>query len=357
METSGSLAPAVRRPSVAPSIGLLGFLLVAAPLLLWAKWAPYSHKLAHLWSTPVWSGKDLLAKAGGAGASPSLSGAWAFTTAYFTAVLPALIAALLIAAALQALVPREWLVRVLSRRNHGRSSLVGGLLALPSLMCTCCTAPVAATLRRQGAPTAAALAYWTGNPVLNPAVLVFLALVAPWQWVATRAIVGVLLVFGASALVARLAGAPQASQQGAVLDSEFRLTRAPATFARALVRLALTLLPEYLVVVFLVGLFRGWIFPLGANAEHWALLATLLAAVLGTLVVIPTAGEIPILQGLAAIGIGSGAIGALLITLPAISLVSMAMVARALSPRVTVAMAGAVAVCGLLGGGLLALLG
>lgn len=78
--------------------------------------------------------------------------------------------------------------------------------------------------------------------------------------------------------------------------------------------------------------------------------------ILGTLIVLPTAGEIPILQGLAGAGVSAATLGTLLITLPAISRVSMAMVVRAFSPRVTAAMAGAVAGCGLLAGGLLWLL-
>jgi uncharacterized membrane protein YraQ (UPF0718 family) len=48
-------------------------------------------------------------------------------------------------------------------------------------------------------------------------------------------------------------------------------------------------------------------------------------------VVIPAAGEIPILLGLAAAGAGTGILGVLLITLPAISLPSMVMVVRSLS--------------------------
>jgi hypothetical protein len=45
----------------------------------------------------------------------------------------------------------------------------GGLLSVPCMMCTCCTAPLARTLRRNGAPTSSVLAYWLGNPTLNPA--------------------------------------------------------------------------------------------------------------------------------------------------------------------------------------------
>jgi len=366
MESSAALGPDPRLPPVprprrldpASLAGALIFLAIAAGALTIAKWSPYGHKLAHLWSTRTWTGSDVLAKAGPAGAAPSLSGAWAFTRAYFDSVWKALVAAVLIGAALQALIPQRRLLGLLARRSDWGSALAGGLLALPSLMCTCCTAPVAASLRRRGASTSATLAYWTGNPVLNPAVLAFLAIVAPWQWVLTRILVGLLLVFGVTTLVARWAAGRGAQLPRPAAPAEaFELRAAPAAFVRSLARLCLTLLPEYLLVVFLLGLFRGWLFPLGADAAHWAFLATLAAVVLGTLVVIPTAGEIPILLALSAAGVGRGTVGALLITLPAISLASMAMVARALGARATLAMAGGVAACGLLGGGLLAILG
>lgn len=343
----------------APALaGAVAFFLVAAGALMWAKWLPYAAKLAHVGSTHTWSGKDLLDKAGPAGSAPSLQGAWRFVRAYASAVWTALVAALLIAAAMRALMPRSWLLAPVRRRGRLRQSLLGGVASLPSLMCTCCTAPLAVTLRREGAPRSTVLAYWVGNPVLNPAVLAFLALACPWQWVLTRIVIGCLLVFGATALVASMAG--EGGEGQAAPDSlppdGLELRGAPTRFGRELIRLSVTLLPEYLLVLFALGLFRGWIFPLGGSASHAGVVAVLIAASLGTLVVIPTAGEIPILQGLAAVGVGAGPIGALLVTLPAISLVSMAMVARALSPRVTLAMAGAVAVAGILAGGLLAAL-
>lgn len=116
-------------------------------------------------------------------------------------------------------------------------------------------------------------------------------------------------------------------------------------------------MPEYLIVVMLVGLFRGWLLPLGAGPTHLAALVTVIAAIAGTLVVVPTGGEIPLIAGLAAAGMGSGPLGALLLTLPAISLPSMAMVGRALGWRVTVATAVAVACAGVLAGALLWALG
>jgi uncharacterized membrane protein YraQ (UPF0718 family) len=189
--------------------------------------------------------------------------------------------------------------------------------------------------------------------VLNPAVLAFLALVAPWQWAATRIVVGCILVFGVSALIAGLGDRHEETNVPAVPAERPELESATGRFGRTLLRLTVTLLPEYVLVVFLLGLTRGWILPLGAGAAHLGMLAVLIAALLGTLVVIPTGGEIPILLGLSTVGIGSAAVGALLITLPAISLVSMAMVIRTFSARITLAMAGGVAACGVLSGALL----
>jgi hypothetical protein len=62
---------------------------------------------------------------------------------------------------------------------------------------------------------------------------------------------------------------------------------------------------------------------------------------------------VPVILALSAAGVAAGTAGALLITLPALSAPSMVMVGRALSWRVTAAMAGAVAVAGLVSAALL----
>jgi uncharacterized membrane protein YraQ (UPF0718 family) len=342
---------------IAGAVGVGIVAVLAAGLLWWAKWGPYTGTATGLASSHHWSGHSTLDAAGvRAGSAPSWAAAWSYTVHYSLSVWRALLAALLIAAALQSLVPRAWLVGVLSRRRDVSSATAGGLASMPSMMCTCCSAPVAVALRRCGAPTPAVLAYWMGNPLLNPAVLVFLALVAPWQWVATRAAIGALLVVGGSAFVARFApgrtldpdAVPRATVSAGPPPADFSLAGAPARFARALLKLAAILVPEYFAVVLLVGAFGGWLFPLtGGSGSAGQPLAVGAAVALGTLFVVPTAGEIPLLQGLSAAGFGAGVIGALLITLPAVSLPSLVMVGRALSWRVTVAVTGAVAVAGM----------
>ena len=57
-------------------------------------------------------------------------------------------------------------------------------------------------------------------------------------------------------------------------------------------------------------------------------------AVAGTLFVIPTAGEVPIIQAMLSLGMAAGPAGALLMTLPPISVPSMAMLGRSFPPRI-----------------------
>ena len=352
--TSDAADQRVSRTSAVLAVGIA--LAVAASGLLWAKWLPYADRAGTVAASGAWKGSSLLAL--GAGENP-FARAWDFTLAYGAAVWKALVVALVAAAAVDALVPKAWLVSLLGRRTPLGGSVVGGLASLPGMMCTCCTAPIAVTMRRAGVPLPAALAFWLGNPVLNPAVLVFLALLAPASWVAVRVAVGVLLVIGFSTLVgvwaarrrgdrAEVPAARAAVERAAVEPLVWR--EVPRRFLVRLGRLAVVLVPEYLLVVFLVGLVGP---PLAGVFGQGGALAVLLAALVGTLLVLPTGGEIPILLGLAAAGASGGMLGALLLVLPAVSLPSAVMVGRALGWRATAGAAGATVLAGLLAGGLL----
>lgn len=357
MVTHPDSAVAPRR-GVAAGVALTLVVLVAG--LSWAKWTPYLGKATAAARTHEWPGRDILGVGGvRAGDAPSWAAAATFFETYLLSIWPALVVALLVSACVQVFVPRAWLPRLLNRRRPVSTAMAGGVASMPSMMCTCCAAPVAVTLRRSGVTRAAAVAYWLGNPLLNPAVLVFLLFVAPWQWTLTRFVVGVAAVVGIATLVGLLtrreeAAAP-ADPAAAWADVGTGSDPAVRRFGTVLLRLCLVLLPEYLILVLLIGAGRGWLLTL-IDPAHRGLLVVLVAAVLGTLMVIPTAGEIPILQGLALLGVSSGVLGALLITLPAVSLPGVVMVARSFGWRTVTATAGLVAVAGLAGAAMVTVL-
>lgn len=329
-------------------VGVLLFFVVLVTMLAWAKWIPYFHKIPATAASGS-LGVSILTGKSAAPPSPSLQAAISYTISYLGAIWPALVAGLLIAAALEAFLPPALLFRLLASRAWGSATLRGSACSMSSMMCTCCAAPIAVTMRKRGIPVAAVAAFWIGNPVLNPAVLAFLVLVLGWQWAGLR-IVGAVVLLALVGLVAH-----RLATRDADLPATEAADQHPADVAQAFVRffkslgrLCITLLPEYLAIVLLLGAFRGWLFPASQSVAALGLLAIVLFAIVGMLFVIPTAAEIPIIQGLLLAGLPIAPAAALLITLPAVSLPSLVMVARAFSVRATVAFAGLVVLVGVL---------
>ena len=344
-----SSALALRRPDVWRGLALL--LGIAAVGLFVVKWQPY-YLRAFAAAANHSIGTSILTGTSAAPPAASLQAAWDYARAYFLAIWQAMVLGLLLAATIESTVPRDLLVRVFGGTSF-RSSALGGILSLPGMMCTCCTAPVALGLRRSGASLGAATAFFLGNPTLNPAVLVFLLFTLGWQWAALRLVLGVVLVFGGAALARRLGarlGVPDrlpaaAAKPEAVPNGPWALR-----WLRALGRLVIQLVPEYVVIVGALGFARAFLFPAASPELGNNLLVMLGLAIAGTLFVIPTAGEIPIIQTMLGFGIGAGPAGVLLLTLAPLSLPSLVMIGKAFPGRVLVALAGLTVVIGLLAG-------
>lgn len=115
-------------------------------------------------------------------------------------------------------------------------------------------------------------------------------------------------------------------------------------------RLFVTLTPELILVVLVLGAARAWLFPLAGAGVPFGILTVVVLAIAGTLFVIPTAGEVPIVQSLLMYGVAPGLAGSLLLTLPAVSLPSLLMMRRACSARLLVLVATIVASLGVAAG-------
>lgn len=330
MTESAAIDASAARPVAWVAMAL--FFAVAIVGLFYVKWSPYYAKAfvaahSHTLGGSIVSGRQ--AAPPGVGLKAGVD----YSLAYLKAIWQALLLGLALGAGVQALLPRLAIGRLFA---GSRGMLRAGALAVPSMMCTCCSAPIAVGMIESGAGASSTLVYWLANPVLNPAALVFIGLVLGWQWAALRLLVGAALVFVVGALAGRFVAAGwglPTVQQADGASGKFLLA-----WGRAFMRLGVRLVPEYVVLVFALGMARAWLFPLMTPAiGHAAWLAPALAAA-GTLFVIPTAGEVPIIQVLQQFGLGGAAAAALLITLPAVSLPSLAMLCRALPWRATLAL-------------------
>lgn len=113
-------------------LGIAVFVLIAVAGLYYVKWSPYYGKVfvaasKHSIGDSIVSGKTAAPPA------PSLQAAWGYTVDYTLAVWKAMILGMLLGAGVQALVPREWIARVLGRMNFG-SVAVAGLASIFSMM-------------------------------------------------------------------------------------------------------------------------------------------------------------------------------------------------------------------------------
>jgi uncharacterized membrane protein YraQ (UPF0718 family) len=344
-----------------PALGLIVFLAVAVIGLFQVKWFPYYNRAFTAASTHS-IGNSILMGTSAAPPAPSLQAAIDYALAYGKAIWQAMVLGLLLGSAVQALLPTRWIARALG--GHGFGSVVtGGLMALPGMMCTCCAAPVVAGLRRCQASPGGALAFWLGNSVLNPATLVFMGFVLGWQWAGLRLVLGVLMVFGLGYLLNRMVRDGEPAQRPPITVVREPEEQAPAywrdalaRWARILATMTVRLVPEYIVLVLLLGAARAWLFPQVGPAIGNEIAWILAFAVAGAIFVIPTAGEVPIIQAMLALGLAAGPAAALLMTLPPISLPSLAMLFKSFSARqLSVVFVGVVAF-GVLAAGLAVLL-
>ena len=338
--------PFGRRAPVAAGFTVV---VLALGLLTWAKYVPYSVKVPHVLDSHS-LGASILTGDGAVAQGASLAAGWHFTVAYLSSVWQALVAGLVLAAAVQVLLPTTWLQRALGSSGGTRGGIRGALWSVLTLMCSCCAAPVAVGLRRLRANLPATVGFWLGNPALNPVVLVLCLAVLPWPWAVLRLAAGLAVVAaGITAarweerrtLVVPDGPATVATDQPVVVGS------LPVRYAQALAGLARRLLPEFLVIVFVLGAFRSVLFPIDAAVPGVAVLAVSLA-IAGLLLPVPTGGEVAVVAAGLAAGMPVPAAAVLLVTLPMLSLPSVLMVRSVVPRRVLERTAGAALGVGLL---------
>ena len=332
-------------------LSVVVFLLLAAAGLTYVKWWPYYFKALdaaanHTIGASIISGKDALAP------SPSWSAAWDYALAYYKSVWKAAVLGIVLGSLLQVLLPSTWLIRVLGKTTFG-STAIGGLASIPGMMCTCCAAPLAVGMRKKNVSVGASLAFWLGNPTINPATLVFMTFVLSWKFTLIRLIFGLILTFGVSYFANRFAGSLTLPPEINSVQKEAIKEHSDPLWVRWMKSMGIMILhivPAYVIAVLVLGAARAWLFPAVGETASNSLLTIIGFAIAGMLFVIPTAGEVPIIQSLMSSGLGAGPASALLLTLPAVSLPSLLMISRSFPKKVIVFVACAVVALGVLSG-------
>ncbi|TCP20650.1 hypothetical protein EV207_15116 [Scopulibacillus darangshiensis] len=331
-------------------VGSIIFLIAAAIGLFLVKWHPYFYKVIKS-ATEHSIGSSIVSGDKASAPEPSWTAAWNYSVVYFKSIWQAFVVAIILSSLVQVLVPTDWIHRLIGKTTYG-STLIAGFSALPGMMCTCCAAPLVVGLRKQQSTVAAAVAFWFGNTALNPAVLIFMFFILGWKFTLLRLLFGIVLVFGVSYMAGRFS--KETADPKPIVEKAKTAQDAKGNFLirwlKSIGAIALATIPAYLISVFALGAFRAWLFPMVGDQLTGGILAIIAFAIAGTLFVIPTAAEIPIIQTFMSFGLGAGPAAALAITLPVISLPSALMVRRALSWRVLVFLGALVSLLGIIAG-------
>jgi uncharacterized membrane protein YraQ (UPF0718 family) len=324
---------------------IITFVIITIAGLSYVKWWPYYLKAIRAIEQHS-IGSSLLT--GSYEDKLSMAAAWEYAGVYFKSIWKAAVLGILLGSLVQVLLPSQWLQRVLGKATF-RSTLYGGVASIPGMMCSCCAAPIAASLRKRNVSVGASLAFWIGNPVLNPATLIFITFVLSWKFTLIRVLFGVLLTFGVSYWANRITDRNQLPVNP--ISETIEVTSDKGSFflrwMKSLGTLLLQVIPTYIITVLVLGALQGWMFPISISNGA---LAILIFSLFGMLFVIPTAAEIPIIATFLALGVGTGPVAALLLTLPAVSLPSLIMVSRSFPRNVILFVALSVVVVGVLSG-------
>ncbi|MBI4307537.1 MAG: permease [Chloroflexi bacterium] len=225
--------------------------------------------------------------------------------------------------------------------GKGFKAHVGGAgLAMAHPFCSCCAAPIGASLYRGGAALGATLAFVVSAPLLNPTSLILAAALLPGEFALLRIagglVVGVFLTYAVSLAASRwvrpgpLEPRPNrlAEVSSGIVGRYSRLFRfedfldkgvadSPTALVSTWLTVAWRLAKVVVPVLFVGGVVTAAIvkvFPM-PSGNLWGVIV---AAGFGTLLMVPTWTEIPIAAGLVREGL-TGPAAALLVTLPAVS--------------------------------------
>ena len=314
---------------------VLALTLVVLGALFTYKWGAAFRAVARVQSSGAYQGPaELIATAG----LPLVLASGARTINYLAIVWPALVFGVLIAGLVRAFVsPRN--VSMLLGGGAVRQQLVGGVVGMPLMLCSCCVTPIFSSVYAGGARLGSSLALMLSSPSLNVAALLLTFLLFPREMALARAAMALIAVFALPVLIERMAGGeaqPKILNVDAGPSGEV-LPHNPLGVIRNWIissgDVAVKTLPLIVLGVYASGLLVGWFeHPSSRGASVGLVIA--LVALVATLTALPTFFEIPFALLLLANGFPSGAALAMLFAGPAINMPSLFTLARVSSRKV-----------------------
>ena len=269
---------------------------------------------------------------------------------YFAVIWPALVFGILIGAAVRAFVSPRLLARF-AKEKAMKTQLAAGLAGAPLMLCSCCVAPVFASVAETSGRLGPALGLMLASPALNPAAIALTFMLFALNVAVARLLLALSAVILIGPTVERML-----HHIGFRKPIERQLiehaieSSAVSKFLKSLAEVFIRTVPGLIVGVVASMLIVQWLpvhFFTSAGAKFAAILLTATVAVP---LALPTFLEIPLALSLLAAGFPAGAAIALLFAGPAVNLPSLLSVARVAGWRIAVLVAALVWILAVTGG-------
>ncbi len=215
--------------------------------------------------------------------------------------------------------------------NGLRAHVAGMILGIPNLFCTCCAATTLPGLRRAGAGLGATLAFFVTAPALNIVVILLAFQLLPLKLALLRTFLGVVAAIGVTYVVARLY--PSVRLESSISRCEVQEDKGIGDLFYSWVintwENAKVAIPLLVLGILIVSVFKT-VLPVETLVKNLGdgLMPTIVAAAVGTVVMVPTFTEVLWVGEFTKQGMGMGPAIALLITLPCVGLPSLWVLGR-----------------------------
>jgi len=270
------------------------------------------------------------------------------TLNYFLVIWPALVFGILISGAVSTFISPRWLARLLASRSL-RSQAIAGLSGAPLMLCSCCVAPIFASVYDRSARLGPSLGLMLAAPALNPAALILTFMLFDYQIGATRVIASVAAVLFTGMIADRLFGKTEVSCD--TDDWQAKPRQADLLhFLRACARVTVRLVPVIIIGVLLSMIIAQMIPVRTFDSTGAKFLAIAAVAAFAVPLALPTFFEIPLALILITSGAPVGAAVALLIAGPSVNLPSLFTITRSTNWKVAALVAGSIWILAVAGG-------
>jgi len=265
-----------------------------------------------------------------------------------------LLMAFLIAGAVQTFIPKELIIKHLGRKSP-KAYLIAAFGGPLLSVCSCSIIPLFAVIKKRGAGLGPAITFLLATPAINPTAIILTFSLLSWRFVVGRIILALSAAIITGLIIEKIWGKEDAENISTLKidyqEKPLNIKKDLIEWLKNVFDFIKKILPLVLIGIFIIGMVKIFLKPeIISRYLGQGILQIALASIMGVVMYTPTLVEIPFVEELLGLGMGTGPALAFLLTGPALSLPSMLGVSKAIKWKIVLNYALIMWIVGIIGG-------